>query len=157
VDDAAARDLVERVEGLLDEVDALPDADKMLELVQGLVALYGEGLARIMALADGAAPALAGDALVAHLLLLHDLHPVPLEERVREAIEAAGGAAEVLSVDDGLVRLRAKAGSCASCAASAGTKQQAIEEAIARAAPDVERVEFVGMPAPVLVLPQVGA
>jgi Fe-S cluster biogenesis protein NfuA len=152
LDDRAAVDLVGRVEALLDEAD-----DRTLEAIAALVEMYGEGLARMMAAANGAREAFAEDELVAHLLLVHDLHPVPVEERVRGAIAAAGGAAEVLSVGDGVARLRAKAGSCASCAASAGTKRQAIEEAIAKAAPDVERVEFVDAPEPVLVLPQVSA
>jgi Fe-S cluster biogenesis protein NfuA len=152
VDDRAASDLVGRVESLLDEVDG-----QSLEVVTALVELYGEGLARIMAMADGAREAFAEDELVSHLLLLHDLHPVPVEERVRGAIDAAGAAAEILAVEGPVVRLRAKAGSCASCAASAGTKQHAIEEAIARAAPEVERVEFWDAPEPVLVLPQVPA
>jgi Fe-S cluster biogenesis protein NfuA len=152
VDDQGAVDLVGRVEGLLDEADG-----QTLEVVTALVQLYGEGLARMMAVADGAREAFAQDQLVSHLLLLHDLHPVPLDERVRGAIEAAGGAAELLAIEGGVVRLRAKAGSCAACASSAGTKRQAIEEAIATAAPDVERVEFWDAPEPVVVLPQVTA
>lgn len=153
MDDAAARELVARVEALLDDVD-----EPALPAVAAVVELYGEGLARIMASVDGAGDACARDELVSHLLMLHDLHPVPVDERVRAAIEAAGGDAELVSIDAGVVRLRAKAGGCASCAASAGTKRQAIEEAIARAAPDVDRVEFAGeVPDPVLVLPQVSA
>ena len=58
---------------------------------------------------DGAlAEALAGDELVAHLLLLHGLHPVPLEERVRGALDEVrpyldshGGDVELLGVEDG--------------------------------------------------------
>jgi Fe-S cluster biogenesis protein NfuA len=154
VQDQAAVDLVGRVEALLDEADG-----PALEVVTALVEMYGEGLARMMALAsdESAHDAFAADELVSHLLLLHDLHPVPLEERVRGAIDAAGAAAEVLAIEGGVVRLRAKAGSCAACASSAGTKQQAIEEAISRAAPDVDRVEFWDAPDPVVVLPQVTA
>jgi Fe-S cluster biogenesis protein NfuA len=152
VEDRAAVDLVGRVEALLDEADG-----PTLEVVTALVEMYGEGLARMMAVAsdETARAAFAADDLVAHLLLLHDLHPVPLEERVRGAIEAAGAAADLLAIEGGVVRLRAKAGSCAACASSAGTKQQATREAIARAAPDVERVEFWDAPEPVVVLPQV--
>jgi Fe-S cluster biogenesis protein NfuA len=154
VQDQGAIDLVGRVEALLDDAD-----EPTLEVVTALVEMYGEGLARMMALVSDqrARDAFAADELVSHLLLLHDLHPVPLEERVRGAIEAAGAAAELLAIEGGVVRLRAKAGSCAACASSAGTKQQAIEEAIARAAPDVDRVEFWDAPEPVVVLPQVTA
>jgi Fe-S cluster biogenesis protein NfuA len=154
VEDRAAVDLVGRVEALLDEADG-----PTLEVVGALVEMYGEGLARMMAVApdESARAAFADDDLVAHLLLLHDLHPVPLEDRVRGAIAEAGAAADLLAIEGGVVRLRAKAGSCAACASSAGTKQQAIEEAIAKAAPDVDRVEFWDAPDPVVVLPQVMA
>jgi Fe-S cluster biogenesis protein NfuA len=154
VEDRAAVDLVGRVEALLDEAD-----EPALEVVTALVEMYGEGLARMMAVAsdETTREAFAEDALVSHLLLLHDLHPVPLEERVRGAIEAAGAATELLAIEGGVVRLRAKAGSCAACASSAGTKQQATREAIGKAAPDVERVEFWEVPEPVVVLPQVTA
>jgi Fe-S cluster biogenesis protein NfuA len=157
VGDQRALDLVGRVEGLLDEIDALPQSQKVVEVVQALVEMYGEGLARIMEMADGTRDAFADDELVAHLLLLHDLHPVPVEERVRGAIATAGAAADLLAIEGGVVRLRAKPGSCAACASSAGTKQAAIEEAIAKAAPEVERVEFWDAPEPALVLPQVTA
>ena len=149
MDDQAARELVARVEGLLDEVES---DGRCLEVVEALVSLYGEGLARMTAVADGALEAFAGDELVSHLLVLHDLHPVPVEERVRAVL---GNDAELVSVEGGVARLRMAAGGCSSCDASAATKMQSIEEAVLRAAPDVERVEDVC--APVQVLPQVGA
>ena len=58
--------------------------------MQRLVRLYGAGLARLMGHVrelghlDGALTSrLAGDELLASLLLLHDLHPWPVAERVR--------------------------------------------------------------------------
>lgn len=138
---------VGRVEALLER--AQPDA---LELAQALVELYGEGLERIVELvaardADGSlAGAFAGDELVAHLLMLHDLHPVALEDRVRDALEAVrpyldshGGDVELLGIEDGVVRLRLE-GSCSGCPSSAVTLELAIEEAIRKAAPEVEEV-----------------
>jgi Fe-S cluster biogenesis protein NfuA len=153
VDDHAARELVGRVEHLLDGAD-----ERTLETVAAVVGMYGEGLARVMALAgDGEREALARDELVGHLLMLHDLHPVPVEDRVRNAVAAAGGGAGLVGIEDGVVRLRPSGGGCD----SSPTKQQAIEDKIARAAPDVDRVEFVDdpprVPKPVVVLPQVGA
>jgi Fe-S cluster biogenesis protein NfuA len=156
VNDPATRDLVERVDGLLDEIESLPQGGKCMEVVEALVSLYGEGLARMVAAAgDETRAAFVDDTLVEHLLLLHDLHPVPLEERVRSAITLAGGGAELLAVDDGLVRLRTKPDSCASRATTAETKGQAIEEAIRAAAPEVDRVEIIDLSTPVMVLPQV--
>ena len=49
LDDRAARERVERVEALLEAVDSLGDAgarNLATELVQALLDLYGEGLAR---------------------------------------------------------------------------------------------------------------
>jgi flavin-binding protein dodecin len=154
VEDQAARDLVARVEDLLDEVDSLAEREKCMEVVEALVTLYGEGLARMVAAANGAGTAFAEDELVEHLLLLHDLHPVPVEERIAAAVTAAGGGADLLFIEDGVAHLRAVAGSCAT-GATAATKQQAIAEAIQKAAPEVERVEIMDVPQPTLVLPQV--
>ncbi len=154
LDDTGARSLVERVEGLLGAVEALPDAqgrETALAAVQALVELYGAGLERLVAHAaendDGTlARAVAGDELVSHLLLVHDLHPLALEERVREALdevrpylESHGGNVELLGLDDGVVRLRMQ-GSCSGCPSSSVTLKLAIEDAIHRLAPDVVEI-----------------
>ena len=109
--DTEARERVGRVEALLEAVDALPDPaarETATDMAAALLELYGEGLARLVGHVaehdDGRlAAALAGDELVAHLLLLHGLHPVPLEERVRGALdevrpylESHGGGVELL-------------------------------------------------------------
>lgn len=158
MDDRAALEHVGRVEELLDEVDALGDpAGRALatELAQGLVELYGEGLARILAAVrngdGGALPAgLVDDELIAHLLILHDLHPVPVEGRVHAALEKVrpyldshGGNVELLDVDEGVVRLRLE-GSCSGCPSSAMTLKNAIEAEIHRAAPEIEDIEAEG-------------
>ena len=103
------------------------------------------------------AAALAGDELVAHLLLLHGLHPVPLEQRVRGALdevrpylESHGGNVELLGIDDGVVRLRME-GSCSGCPSSAMTLKLAIEDAIQKAAPDVQDVVAEDEPRPALI------
>ncbi len=154
MDDSEARERVGRVEALLDEIDALADPaarEKALEVVQALLDLYGEGLGRIVervsAGDDGRlAEALAGDELVAHLLLLHGLHPEPVEGRVRRALEEVrpyleshGGNVELLAVEEGAVRL-ALQGSCSGCPSSAMTLKLAIEDAIRKAAPEIEEV-----------------
>jgi Fe-S cluster biogenesis protein NfuA/nitrite reductase/ring-hydroxylating ferredoxin subunit len=141
-------ELVARVERLLDDVD-----ERGAELVQALLDLYGEGLKRIVERVDGRA--LAEDELVSHLLMLHDLHPVPVDSRVRDALdevrpylESHGGDVELLSVDEnGLVRLRMH-GSCHGCPSSTMTLKLAIEDAIQRAAPEVERIEAEGTSEP---------
>jgi Fe-S cluster biogenesis protein NfuA/nitrite reductase/ring-hydroxylating ferredoxin subunit len=162
LDDAAARDRVARVEELLGEIESLPDPagrDKATGVVQAVLELYGEGLERIVERVaerdDGElAAALAGDELVAHLLLLHGLHPVPLETRVRGALdevrpylESHGGNVELLGVEGGVAKLRLE-GSCSGCPSSTMTLKLAIEDAIHKAAPDVEAIEAEGAVAP---------
>jgi hypothetical protein len=133
---------VAEVERLIEEAD-----ERCLPLVGALVEMYGEGLARVVgSLPDDAVLQLCEDPLVAQLLILHGLHPVSAENRVREAIAATGAYAVVLGVADGVVRVKA---------ADDG-RRQTIEDAVARAAPDLERVEFAAAMEPVVVLPQAG-
>jgi Fe-S cluster biogenesis protein NfuA/nitrite reductase/ring-hydroxylating ferredoxin subunit len=148
------REQAAHLDALLERVEALPDPARATaaEAVQGLVDLYGDALRRIVertravAGADAAA-ALADDELVEHLLLLHGLHPVPVEERVTAALDEVrpylgshGGGVELLGVEEGVARLRLH-GSCSGCPSSAMTLKLAVERAIARTAPDIERVE----------------
>src|ERR671934_1807102 len=144
MDDAEVRELVARVEGLLGDLD-----DRATEAVQALVELYGEALARVLAGADP-----AEDELLSHLLLVHDLHPVDVETRVRQALDEVrpylgshGGGVELLGVEDGVARLRLD-GTCNGCPSSAVTLQHAIEEAVRRAAPELERIEAEGVAEP---------
>jgi Fe-S cluster biogenesis protein NfuA/nitrite reductase/ring-hydroxylating ferredoxin subunit len=159
LDDGAARERVARVDALLEDLESSIGAvpvDTAIELVQALLDLYGEGLARVVAHVaardedGGLAEALAADELVSHLLLLHGLHPLPLDARVRAALaevrpylESHGGDVELLGIEGGVVRL-AMRGSCDGCASSTMTLKLAIEDAIHKAAPDVEEVVAEG-------------
>lgn len=150
----ASRDPLGDVERLLEELESVSDPvarDKATEVVQALLELYGEGLDRIVqeiaARDDGElAHALAEDDLVAHLLLLHGLHPIPLQERVVEALgevrpylESHGGNVELLGIEGTAVHVRMQ-GSCSGCPSSAMTLKLAIENAIRKAAPEIEKV-----------------
>src|SRR5688572_5705427 len=73
---------------------------------------------------------LGRDPLVSSLLVLHGLHPLDLETRVREAVAAFAGV-EVLSVQDGRVRLRAQS-----------ANRAAVEAAVYGAAPDIAGLEI---------------
>ncbi|HEX2105944.1 MAG TPA: NifU family protein [Solirubrobacteraceae bacterium] len=163
LDDRAARERVARVDVLLEELERAGPAvptDLAVELVQALLDLYGEGLARVVAAVAARDPggelarALGSDELVAHLMLLHGLHPVPLEARVRGALdevrpylESHGGDVELLRIEDHVVHLALR-GSCHGCASSTATLKLAIEDAIHRAAPDVDGIEAEGAAAP---------
>jgi Fe-S cluster biogenesis protein NfuA/nitrite reductase/ring-hydroxylating ferredoxin subunit len=162
LDDTTVREQVARVDALLEALENVADPvarQTATEVVEALLDLYGEGLARLVERVadhdDGEiARALATDELVSHLLLLHGLHPVPLAVRVREALDEVrpyldshGGDVELLGVEDGVARLRLD-GSCSGCPSSAVTLKLAIEAAIQKAAPDLERVEAEGAAAP---------
>ena len=153
--------LIERVQdlqGRLDESGDGPTQRLADELVSAVVRMYGAGLERIVAgLAAGGAAGeriaagLAEDPLVATLLLIHDLHPVPLEDRVQAALESVrpymeshGGNVELLSLQDGVARLRLR-GSCSDCSASSVTLELAIKQALEDAAPDLMGLEVEGV------------
>jgi Fe-S cluster biogenesis protein NfuA/nitrite reductase/ring-hydroxylating ferredoxin subunit len=148
------------MEALLGEIETLSDPNarsKAAEVVGVLLELYGEGLARMMeVVAEGEErertfDAFAEDELVSHLLLLHGLHPLDLETRVVRALEEVrpyllshGGNVELLGVEEGVARLRMQ-GSCSGCPSSTVTLKLAIEEAIQKTAPDLERIQAEGV------------
>lgn len=147
MNDEQARERAARLEELLEALETLPPAarDTATEAVATLLDLYGEAFARIA----GRLPAdlLAGDELIAHLLMVHDLHPAPVEQRVEGALDEVrpylrshGGEVELLAVRDGVVRLRLQ-GSCSGCPASRTTLEQAVEQAIRTGVPEVEAIE----------------
>ena len=143
---------MQKIEALTREIEALPDDNarsKTLELVQLLMEYHGAAIERVMEIiaetdaADGIFDELASDELANSLLLLYGLHPLDFETRVEQALEQVrpylkshGGDAELLSVEDGIVRLQ-MIGSCNGCPSSSVTLKQAIEKAIMEAAPDV--------------------
>ena len=164
MDERECRKQAARIEGLIQEVAALPDARlraRVEDLLHGLLEVYGAGLTRIVEMVaqnEQVGQALlqlfAGDELVASLLLLHGLHPVGLDERLHQAIEkmrsvaqAQGGTLELIRVADGVAELRL-AGKRQCCGSSAQTLRQTIEEAIYDAAPELDevRIEEVAQP-----------
>jgi Fe-S cluster biogenesis protein NfuA/nitrite reductase/ring-hydroxylating ferredoxin subunit len=158
---SSSEELLERVQRLSDRVERLDDPearDTAQQLVAAILEMHGAGLATIGGVLDEAGPAgevakakLVADPVVASLLLIHDLYPVPLEQRVGEALEEVrpymeshDGNVELLGVEDGVVRLRL-AGSCDGCPASASTLELAIKEALEKAAPDLAGLEVEGL------------
>jgi Fe-S cluster biogenesis protein NfuA len=139
----------ERIERLLDglRVAIIPrEYEHVEEVVRLVTELYGAGLERILAIAGpDLAPLLAGDELVASLLVVHGLHPDGLRSRVEGALASVrpflahhDGDVELLDVDDdaGAVHLRLL-GSCDGCPSSSVTLQLAVERAIREAAPEI--------------------
>ena len=148
---------MQQIENLINEVEGFPDPRlkaQTKEIIQAILDLHEAGLSKIFEhLADAgetgqaAIDSLAGDDLVGSLMLLYGLHPLDLETRVGQALEKArpglrahGGNVVLLSVNDGVVRLRME-GSCNGCPSSAVTLKTTIEETIYERAPDVTAIE----------------
>jgi hypothetical protein len=136
---------------LLDEVRAMiapPAWDKLERILQRVVSLYSHGLERALVHARNAGAddsfdlRISDDDLLASLLLLHGLHPLTTDERVRPALE-------VSPVDgDGTVQVRAT-GPLGGGAMSARLVEGTIRRAIEDAAPEIVRIELSGLPPPV--------
>ncbi len=151
-------DLMERVERLTGELEQMPDPAARAvaeELVAAVLEFHGDGLARLLSTMDvgTAREMVEADEVVASLLLIHDLYPVALEERVVEALdsvrpymESHGGDVDFLGVEDGVAHLRLQ-GSCSGCAASSATLELAIKKALSETAPDLLGIEVEGIEA----------
>ena len=154
----------QRIEELIQEIASFPDPHARAtteELIQALLDLYGEGLAHILELTAQAEmagypliDAFAGDDLLASLFMLHGLHPIDIETRISQALvevrpylKSHGGNVELVKVDNGIAYLRLE-GSCHGCPSSTITLKLAIEEAIYKAAPDLDGIEVEGVTDP---------
>lgn len=162
MDEGELRDRVGRIEALLGEIESLEDPNaraRTAEMVQTLLELYGEGLGRIVESvgrlgSNDLKDELLDDELVSHLLLLHGLHPTDVETRVlvaldevRPYLESHGGDVQFLGIEGDVVRVRLE-GSCDGCPSSTMTLKLAIEEAVQKAAPELEGVEAEGVEEP---------
>ena len=158
MEDAEVLELVATVEQRLEAIDG---DSKATEAVQALVELYGEALRRVAERFQ--LEQLVEDELLTHLLLVHGLHPLDVETRVRGALaevrpylNSHGGEVELLAVEDGVAHLRLQ-GSCDGCPSSATTMRLAIEEAVLKAAPELSAVEAEGVAAQQPALLQLGS
>lgn len=129
-DDRELLDRLSTAETLLDDLAGRPDA-QATAAVQALVDVYGEALERIVRLAAGSEDALVGDPLVAHLLLVHDLHPHRPDVRIRAALAelAPQVRAELSAFEAGVATVRVTAGPA-----------EVAEDAVRAAAPEITEV-----------------
>ncbi|MGQ4513896.1 NifU family protein [Streptomyces sp. DW26H14] len=147
----------ERVESLIaaSAANGAVARERSEELVRLVTGFYGAGLERLLdlfhdhgRLDDDILAALAGDELVASLLLVHGLHPYGVETRVEQALDGVrpylgthGGDVELLGVTgEGAVRLRLL-GSCDGCPSSSATLELAVRGAVEAAAPEITAIE----------------
>lgn len=153
-----SRELLERsskrVETLLNRFSTFPpssgartDAEELVRIVSSL---YGECLRTLVTAlredlgdrADALLERCCEEPVVASLLVTHGLHPVPLEVRVKRAIEALKPAldarsagAQLLSVDEDTVSVRIDGGA---------DVVSLVEQAVYAAAPEVLDVRCAG-------------
>lgn len=154
-------EVMARVQELIAQLDGLSDpvARKTAqEFMRAIMELYGLGLAKVVQVLSNSgergAPMrqeLIEDGVFASLLLIHDLYPVPLEERIEEGLNTVrpylashGGAVQVVRIKDGVVHLRLE-GTCKGCPASQATLELAIKKALNEAAPDLVGMQVEGV------------
>lgn len=148
-----------RIEGLLEEIGASGDAKssaRAQELVRLLMSLYGAGLARMLDVVrtESAGPQavlarFAQDGLVSSLLVLHELHPHPLETRIGAALTGLephlppGMRLTVVEISETAVRLQAAV--APGSQSGVGHLRAAVERAIQEAAPEIDEVHIDGV------------
>ncbi|MDQ2783807.1 MAG: NifU family protein [Chloroflexota bacterium] len=152
---------MERLDALIQETETFTDPAARAvteEVVQALLELHGSSIERmleiVVAAGDAGEPIMAeiiADDKTRNLLLLHGLHPVAMEERVRQALDRVrpymashGGYVELRGIEEGVVYLRLE-GSCHGCPSSLLTLQLSIEKEIMALAPDVAGIEVEGL------------
>lgn len=149
-----------RIDALASALDEVADAgarEAARELLELVLNLHGLALARTLAIVasaeDGRAlvERLAQDEQVRAALLLHGLHPEPIEERVRRAIErlepelgVLGFRVRVVTVGAAMVRLRVAGAHGPEGSRAMGLRQR-IEAAIVDEAPDLDEIVIEGL------------
>lgn len=137
---------VRRIEALVRRLEqfADPESREVAEqLMQAVLDLHGAGLEKMMDIAFEAGPSgeaiirrFASDSLVSSLLVLHGLHPDDLETRARQVLAKVPGHAELVSVLDGVVRVRVSAGGCG----SGNSEEESLKVMLREAVPDLVEV-----------------
>jgi len=155
--DLDAAGLANRIEELLDgiaETGGPQVAHAAEELVRVLMRFYGAGLEQVVSViraggGDAMVHRLSADPLVAGLLALHDLHPVPVAQRLDHALATArrrlGSHGEGITLgefdDDGAVHVLLAGGGC-----GADTVKDVVAAAVTELVPEVTGVVFDAEP-----------
>jgi hypothetical protein len=146
-----------RIEQLLAELRAQSGPltwPRIEELVARLTGLYGAGLERLLQAVeetsglDGSLrDRVCGDELVSSLLLLHGLHPEPLDARIARALERArariAGAGTIATARDG-ARVTVRLDGAWRCGAPRAEVAAALERALLEGAPEIVEVSVEG-------------
>lgn len=156
---------VERLQALLATLEGAADPlakSAARELVQVVLGLHALGLAELLAIvreagaqpADTLLPRFAANPRLRGLLLLHDLHPQDLQSRAGEAVErlrphlgVQGVRAELLDVEQGVVRLRVSASGQNAKRPSREALRSEIEATVLELTPDAAGLIIEGLEA----------
>ena len=132
-----------RIEELLAQLADSPDEPRIRALVRAIMEMYGGALGRVVALAADhpALAALADDPVISPLLAAHGIHPMPVADRVRRAIEGVrphlgDRGVELIAIEDGTARVRLLGSD------PHGSVSGAVRAAIDEAAPDLDAVSI---------------
>lgn len=148
----------ERVEQLLRELESLAGPlvwPRVEQLVSALLAMYGQGIERLLELARRRAPAelddrLVADAFVAALLSLHGLHPHGLPRRVQRVVQDARQQLPATPADVELVDIRAEVARLRLIhvrdASRAPAWAEFVKRAVLAGVPELASVEIDGVP-----------
>lgn len=150
----------QKLDQLVQRVSALPDENARtiaIELLQSLMDLHGTVMTRIVELLSESGESgrtslakLGGEPLVCGLLVLYGIHPIPMQERIRAAIEKLrpqlhkqDATVEILGITDTAVRVKIQSGENPS---SPEKLKTVVEQAILEAAPEVAEIITEGLP-----------
>ncbi|MCX4471485.1 hypothetical protein C5N14_27580 [Micromonospora sp. MW-13] len=161
LDDGAVEPRLAHLDAVLAQLEQTPGrtAELALDAVEILTEVYGEALARVIDLAAGSPRVLdrlTDDELLRHLLLLHRIHPDPLDRRVARAVDdlrpqlrTQGAEIALVGVQDEVARISLSASSCGG--GGAALRDQ-VRELVLTFAPELSGVDVVTpAPAPALI------
>lgn len=151
----------EEVDRLVQRVSALEDQEARtaaLDLLQASMDFHGAALSRIVEILSEAGEAgrsllakLGADPLICGLLVLYGIHPVALEDRIAGALKKIApqlrkqnAAAELLRIEESVVRIRIK-NSGHGCGSSSAALKPVVQQAILEAAPEVAEIVVDGL------------
>jgi hypothetical protein len=164
-DDKNFQQRMQKIGDLVRELESIADPAARAAakgLLQSLMDLHGAGLERTLEIVfnSGSAGAqlvdeLGRDPLVSSLLILHGIHPLDIETRVREKLQQIrsklfkmAAEASLISINGNDIRVQIRIEGHA-CGSTARTVQTTVEDAIYEAAPDLTSLVIEGLEEPV--------
>jgi Fe-S cluster biogenesis protein NfuA len=152
---------VQRIADLVAGLEQIEDAEARTSakaLVQLLLDLHAVGIERaleIVAKDDVSGQRtiddLGRDPVVSSRLVLYNLHPMPRETRIEQAVEKVrphvrkgGGEVKLLGIDAGVVRLNVQVVGHV-CGSTKSTIKSMVEDALYEAAPDLAGLQIAGI------------